>query len=113
MVLLSNNKIDIICGKQDLVMLGFTKNNQVTVIAFVGVAVVAVGLFAYLNWYVAPDEVTERVKIIANTADGCIAESFDGFSVNIGPCDAEPGEIIVGTYDAKIKERQILMNPTS
>jgi len=93
-------------------MADFIKNNQVTFMAFIGVTVIAVGLFVYLNWYVSPDEVTERVKVIANTADGCIAESFDGFSVNIGPCDAKAGEIIVGTYDAKIKERQILMNPT-
>lgn len=94
-------------------MVDFTKNNKITIQAFIGVAVIAVALFVYLNWYVSPDEVTERVKVIANTADGCIAESFDGFSVNIGPCDAEPGEFVVGTYDAKIKERQALMNPTT
>ena len=91
----------------------FTKNNYYTIIAFVVVAGVAGSLFVYLSWYVSPDEVTERVKIVANTADGCIAESSDGFSVNIGPCDAEPGEIVVGTYDAKIKERRALMNPTT
>ena len=66
-----------------------------------------------MTWYVSPDMVTERVKVVANTADGCIAESSDGFSVNIGPCDAEPGDSIVGTYDAKIKERRALMNPTT
>jgi len=89
------------------------KNNKVTIQIFLGVVIIAVGLFAYLTWYVAPDEVTEKVKVIADTDDGCIAESFDGFAVNIGPCDAEPGEIIVATYDAKIKERAILMNPTN
>ena len=88
------------------------KNNKVTIQVFVGVTIIAVGLFVYLTWYVAPDEVTERVKVIADTEDGCIAESFDGFAVNIGPCDAKPGEVIVATYDAKIKEREILMNPT-
>ena len=88
------------------------KNNKVTIQVFVGVVIIAVGLFVYLTWYVAPDEVTERVKVIADTEDGCIAESFDGFAVNIGPCDAKPGEVIVATYDAKIKEREILMNPT-
>ena len=77
--------------------------------------IVAIGLagFAYLMFYVSPEMVTERVKVVANTADGCIAESSDGFSVNIGPCDAEPGDFVVGTYDAKIKERRALMNPTS
>ena len=88
------------------------KNNKVTIQVFIGVAVIAVGLFVYLTWYVSPDEVTERVKVIANTEDGCIAESFDGFAVNIGQCNAEPGEVIVASYDAKIKEREMLMNPT-
>ncbi|AJM91584.1 hypothetical protein [Nitrosopumilus piranensis] len=94
-------------------MSNLTKNNKTTIQITITIIVIAGGLFAYLNWYVAPDEVTERVKMIANTPDGCIAESSDGFSVNIGPCDAEPGEFIIGTYDAKIKERRALMNPTT
>ena len=68
-------------------------------------------LLAYLTWYMSPDEITEQVKIIANTSDGCIAESFDGFSINIGPCDAKIGDVIVGTYDGKINERAAMMNP--
>ena len=88
------------------------KNNKITIQVFIGVIVIAGGLFAYLTWYVSPDEVTEKVKVIANTQDGCIAESFDGFAVNIGKCDARAGDIIVATYAAKIKEREILMNPT-
>lgn len=93
-------------------MSGGIKNNKFTIQVFIGVAVIAVGLFVYLTWYVAPDEVTEKVKVIAITEDGCIAESFDGFAVNIGQCDAKAGDVIVATYDAKIKEREILMNPT-
>lgn len=90
------------------------KNNKKSLVIVAGIiAAIGIALFAYLMFYVSPDLVTERVKVIANTADGCIAESFDGFSVNIGPCDAEPGDFIVGTYDAKIKERRALMNPTT
>lgn len=89
------------------------ENSKYTVLTAVVIAGIAVSLFGYLTWYVSPDYVTERVRIVANTADGCIAESSDGFSVNIGPCDAEPGDFIVGTYDAKIKERRALMNPTT
>lgn len=88
------------------------ENSKFTIFLVILILAVAGSLFGYLNWYVAPDEVTEQVKIIANTADGCIAESFDGFSVNIGPCDAKAGDVIVGTYDKKINERAILMNPT-
>ncbi|MDH3204020.1 MAG: hypothetical protein OEL81_05010 [Nitrosopumilus sp.] len=94
-------------------MSDIAKNNKTTIQIFIAIAVIATGLFIYLNWYISPDEVTEKVTIIANTPDGCIAESFDGFPVNIGPCDAKQGDVIVGTYDAKIKERQILMNPTN
>lgn len=74
---------------------------------------VGIGLFVYLTFYVSPDEVTERVKVVANTASGCIVETMDGHPINIGPCDAESGETIVATYDAKIKERSLLMNPTN
>jgi len=78
------------------------ENSKFTVLLVIAIVGVAVSLFGYLTWYMSPDEITEQVKIIANTADGCIAESFNGFSVNIGPCDAKVGDIIVGTYDGKI-----------
>ena len=89
------------------------KNSKYSILATVVIIGAAASLYGYLTWYVSPDYVTERVRIVANTADGCIAESSDGFSVNIGPCDAEPGDHIVGTYDAKIKERRAMMNPTT
>ncbi len=89
-----------------------SENSKFTVFLIIAIVGVTVSLFVYLTWYVSPDEVTEKVKIIANTADGCIAESYDGFSINIGPCDAKAGDIIVGTYDKKINDRAILMNPT-
>ncbi len=88
------------------------ENSRFTVFLTIAIVTVSSLLLAYLSWYVSPEEVTEEVKIIANIADGCIAETFDGFSVNIGPCDAKAGDIIVGTYDAKFNERAILMNPT-
>jgi hypothetical protein len=88
------------------------ENSKFTIFLVIAMVGVASSSLVYLAWYMEPDEVTEKVKIIANTADGCIAESFDGFSVNIGPCDAEAGDVIVGTYDGKINERAILMNPT-
>lgn len=72
----------------------------------------SLALFGYLMWYVEPDEVTEKVKLIAVTESGCIVETMDGYPMNIGPCEGEPGETITATYDAKIKEREYLMNPT-
>lgn len=87
------------------------ENSKFTIFLVILILAVAGSLFGYLNWYVAPDEITEQVKIIANTAEGCIAESFDGFSVNIGLCDAKVGDVVIGTYDGKINERAAMMNP--
>jgi hypothetical protein len=76
------------------------------------IAIGAVLLFAYLMWYVAPDEYTERVKVIAVTEAGCIAETYDGFAVNIGDCKVKAGEYVNASIDKKIKERAAAMNPT-
>ena len=76
-------------------------------------AAIGVALFAYLMFYTAPEEVAERVKIIAVTDEGCIAETMDGFAVNIGQCQAQEGEFIVALVDQKTKERAAAMNPTS
>ncbi|MCV0430955.1 MAG: hypothetical protein K5781_05165 [Nitrosopumilus sp.] len=64
-------------------------------------------------WYVTPAENMEMVKIIAITSDGCIAETLDGYSVNIGKCQAQPGEYVDALVDNKLKERAAAMNPTS
>lgn len=77
------------------------------------IAAVAVSLFVYLMVYTAPAEVNERVKVIANTSEGCIVETPDGYAINIGPCNAEPDQYIVAPIDQKLKERAAAMNPTS
>lgn len=77
------------------------------------IAIGAVLLFAYLMWYVTPDVYTEKVQVIAVTEAGCIAETYDGFAVNIGDCKAQQGEYVNALIDKKLKERATLMNPTS
>jgi len=64
-------------------------------------------------WYVSPVEVVERVEVIAVTAEGCIAETANGFAVNIGQCNAEPGQLILVPVDQNVKQRAAAMNPTS
>ena len=87
-----------------------TSKNSLLIVGGV-IAIVAVLLFAYLMWYVAPDEYTERVKVIAVTEAGCIAETFDGFAVNIGDCSIQQGEYVNAIIDKKFKERAAAMNP--
>ena len=77
------------------------------------IAAVGIALFAYLMFYVSPAETTELVEVIAVTPEGCIAETRDGFSVNIGDCQAEPGQFVNAIVDQKVKERAAAMNPTS
>ena len=86
--------------------------NSIFIVAGV-IAAVAIALFAYLMFYTAPAETVEMVKVIAVTPEGCIGETMDGFAVNIGACQAEPGEFINAVVDQKVKERAAAMNPTS
>ena len=76
------------------------------------IALVAGLLFAYLMFYTSPEHNMEMVKIIAVTENGCIAETLDGFAVNIGECNGESGQYVNALVDQKTKERAALMNPT-
>ena len=89
-----------------------SRNKSIFVIGGV-ILVGAVLLLGYLMWYVSPEEYTERVEVIAVTDAGCIAETFDGYAVNIGNCQAEQGEFVNAVIDKKVKERAAAMNPTS
>ena len=77
------------------------------------IAIVAGLLFAYLMFYTAPEENMELVKIIAVTNDGCIGETLDGFSVNVGDCKAKPGQYVDVLVDQKTKDRAMAMDPTN
>lgn len=90
----------------------FIKTNKTTIQIFVIIIIAASSLLGYLTWYVSPDHITEKVKVIRNTENGCIVETIDNFAINIGPCNAQYGEIIIATYDAKLKHRALLMNPS-
>jgi hypothetical protein len=74
-----------------------------------GIALVGVG---YMTIFVEPELIEERVTVIAVTENGCIVETFDGFAVNIGQCNAKQGDIIMAPVDQKVKERAMAMNPT-
>ena len=90
------------------------KSGKNSIFIIGGVIVIGAGLlFAYLMFYTAPEENMELVKIIAVTDDGCIAETMDGYAVNIGDCNAKPGQYVDALVDQKTKERAALMNPTN
>lgn len=89
-----------------------SSNNKSLFIVAGIIGVIAVLGFVYMILYVTPDVYSERVKVIAITESGCIAETFDGFAVNIGDCQAEEGEYVTAMIDKKVKARAAAMNPT-
>ncbi|EIJ65454.1 hypothetical protein BD31_I0726 [Candidatus Nitrosopumilus salaria BD31] len=88
------------------------KSNNFAMILGGSIGAGAFLLFAYLMWYVAPEESMERVRVVAVTKDGCVVETMDGFAMNIGECNAEADEYIIAPIDKKVRERAMLMNPT-
>ena len=87
-----------------------SKKSTIMIVGIIaGIALVGVG---YMTIFVEPELIEERVTVIAVTEDGCIAETFDGFAVNIGQCNAKQDDIIMAPVDQKVKERAMAMNPT-
>lgn len=90
------------------------KSSKNSTFIIMGVIVLVAGLFfTYLMYHTAPEENMELVKIIAVTEEGCIAETLDGYAVNIGDCNAKVGQYVNGLVDQKVKDRVAAMNPTS
>ena len=90
------------------------KSGKNTTFVIAGAIILVAGLlFAYLMFYTAPAETMELVKIVAITDNGCVAETMDGYAINIGECNAQPGQYVDALVDQKTKERAALMNPTS
>jgi flagellar basal body-associated protein FliL len=88
-------------------------SSKKSMIMIVGIiAGIALAGVSYMMIFVEPEIIEERVKVIAVTESGCIAETFDGFAVNIGQCNAQPGDFIMAPVDQKIKDRAKAMNPT-
>ena len=76
-------------------------------------SVAALSLVAYMLFFTAPEEKSEWVKVIVITESGCIAETLDGFVVNIGQCQTQEGEMVIAVVDQKVKDRAAAMNPTN
>ncbi len=84
--------------------------NKNYALIFGAIVLVAVLGVSYMIWFTSPNYVVQTVTIIANTENGCIGETMNGFSVNIGPCDAQPNDVISAKYDTNILKREIAMN---
>jgi hypothetical protein len=82
--------------------------NAVFVAVIIGFAFTILGVFVWPFYNLMPSYVTESVLIVYKDDQGrCVAQTTDDFLVPIGPCDANPGDIITAEYDVKIKERVV------
>lgn len=61
-----------------------------------GLAVVVV--FTVTPWNIIPTQVTEDVKVLAVTDDGCVGESQYGVSVVVPECNAQVGDVVSATF---------------
>lgn len=69
----------------------------------IGVALMATLVMAPV-WHWFPVQVTEGVTVVAVTESGCIADAPTiGMPINIGQCNAMPGDIVEATYNAPAK----------
>ena len=93
----TNESKKIGSGKKSLVMIG-------AILGGIGI----IGLL-FMTVFTAPEIVEEVVEVIAVTENGCIVETADRFAVNIGHCDAQPGDVIMAPIDQKAKERTMAM----
>jgi len=87
-----------------------SKKSMIMIAGIIG-GIALLGL-TYMTIHVSPDVREEMVKVISITESGCIAETMDGFAVNIGKCNAQPGDLIMAQVDQKVKQRAKAMNPT-
>lgn len=90
-----------------------SSSSQKSIFLVIGIiAAIALAGVGYLMMFVEPEIIEERVKVIAVTESGCVVETFDGYAVNVGQCNALPGDYIIAPIDQKVKERAAAMNPT-
>ncbi len=87
------------------------KNEKQIIAGAIAAAVVVMAVAVFPFWNLIPNMVTERVKVVAVDQSGCTAETTDHFIVNIGTCNAKPGEYINGTFDSKVRDRQKPFTP--
>ena len=87
-------------------------NNKSLILIVIIIAGIALAGLSHMTIFVEPELIEEQVKVIAVTESGCVAETLDGFAVNIGQCNAKPGDVLMAPVDQKVKERAMAMNPS-
>lgn len=72
----------------------------------IAAAIVIMTTLVFPFWNLIPNTVTETVTVRAVDQSGCYVETHDHFVVHIPPCNAQPGQNITASFDAKVRERE-------
>ncbi|MGI0087495.1 MAG: hypothetical protein ACREBI_06005 [Nitrosotalea sp.] len=68
------------------------------------IAIMTTAVFPF--WNLIPNTVTEEVTVRSADQNGCYVETHDHFVIKIPPCNAQPGQNITATFDAKVRDRE-------
>ncbi|MGI0047050.1 MAG: hypothetical protein ACREBB_07675 [Nitrosotalea sp.] len=81
-------------------------NERLLILGGIVAAVVVMTTLVFPFWNLIPSMVTETVTVKAIDQSGCHVETHDHFVVKIPPCNAQPGQNITATFDAKVRDRE-------
>lgn len=82
------------------------QNEKAIIGGAIAAAVIVMATAVFPVWNLIPNNVTEKVRVVAVGESSCTAETQDHFIVNIGHCNAKPGDNITASFDSKIRDRQ-------
>ncbi len=81
-------------------------NERLLIFGGIAAAIVIMTTAVFPFWNLIPTMVTEEVTVKAVDQDGCYVETHDHFVIKIPPCNAQPGQNITATFDAKVRDRE-------
>ena len=81
-------------------------NEKLMIFGAIAAAIVVMTTLVFPFWNLIPNTVTEVVTVRQSDSSGCYVETKDHFVVKVPPCNAQPGQNITATFDAKVRERE-------
>ena len=74
------------------------KTPRLAFMAMIAAGAAVVLVFTLTPWNFIPTEITEDVRVLGITEDGCVGESQYGVSVVVPDCDAKVGDVVSATF---------------
>ncbi len=81
-------------------------NEKLMVFGGIAAAIVIMTTLVFPFWNLIPNTVSETVTVRQVDSSGCWVETKDHFVIHVPPCNAQPGQNVTATFDAKVRERE-------